>query len=78
MSNASAAQNDLGSFNNASNIEDMKSAMLKDWNVLHYTAGAHQLYLNFKLADQNELANWMIEKRPQAGYNSITLLRQTY
>ncbi|GEC82667.1 immunoglobulin-like domain-containing protein [Lysinibacillus sphaericus] len=78
MSNASAAQNDLGSFNNASNIEDMKSAMLSDWNVLHYTSGAHQLYLNFKLADQNELANWMIEKRPQAGYNSITLLRQTY
>lgn len=78
LSDASAAKYDYGLFNNANNIDDMKSAMISEWSVLHYSASAHEMFLNFKVADQNELANWMIENRPQGGYNSTSIVRQTY
>lgn len=78
LSDASAAKYDFALFNNANNIDDMKSAMISEWNVLHYSASAHEMFLNFKVADQNELAHWMIENRPQGGYNSTSIVRQTY
>ncbi|MFJ7669435.1 S-layer homology domain-containing protein [Lysinibacillus sp. NPDC097195] len=78
LSDASAAKYDFALFNNANNTDDMKTAMISEWNVLHYSASAHEMFLNFKAADQNELAHWMIENRPQGGYTSTTIVRQTY
>ena len=72
-----ATKSDLTSFNTATNTEEMKLAMTTDWSVLHYTAKANELFQSFKLADQNYLANKLIDERPQSGYTSTTL-RQTY
>ncbi|WP_281217401.1 S-layer homology domain-containing protein [Lysinibacillus capsici] len=73
-----AAKSDLTSFNTATNTEEMKLAMTTDWSVLHYTAKANELFQSFKLADQNYLANKLIDERPQSGYTSTSTLRQTY
>ncbi|WP_370568733.1 S-layer homology domain-containing protein [Lysinibacillus sp. HST-98] len=73
-----AAKSSLTSFNTATNTEEMKLAMTTDWSVLHYTAKANELFQSFKLADQNYLANKLIDERPQSGYTSTSTLRQTY
>ena len=73
-----AAKSSLTSFNTAINTEEMKLAMTTDWSVLHYTAKANELFQSFKLADQNYLANKLIDERPQSGYTSTSTLRQTY
>ncbi|MGR6906721.1 S-layer homology domain-containing protein [Lysinibacillus sp. BSL11] len=73
-----AAKSGLTSFNTATNTEEMKLAMTTDWSVLHYTAKANELFQSFKLADQNYLANKLIDERPQSGYTSTSTLRQTY
>ncbi|MEK5429419.1 immunoglobulin-like domain-containing protein [Lysinibacillus sp. FSL R7-0073] len=73
-----AAKSDYYSFNAATNNEEMKLAMTTDWHVLHYSAKGNELYQNFKLADQNYLANKLLVERPQTGYQSTSTLRQVY
>ncbi|MFJ7665149.1 S-layer homology domain-containing protein [Lysinibacillus sp. NPDC097162] len=73
-----AAKSDFYSFNTATNKEEMKLAMTTDWSVVHYTAQGNDLFQNFKVADQNYLANKLLIERPQTGYTSTSTLRQVY
>ncbi|MFJ7921817.1 S-layer homology domain-containing protein [Lysinibacillus fusiformis] len=73
-----AAKSDDYSFNAATNSEEMKLAMTTDWQALHYSAKGNELFQNFKLADQNYLANKLLVERPQTGYQSTNILRQVY
>ncbi|WP_375105762.1 S-layer homology domain-containing protein [Lysinibacillus fusiformis] len=73
-----AAKSNYYSFNAATNNEEMKLAMTTDWHVLHYSAKGNELFQNFKLADQNYLANKLLVERPQTGYQSTSTLRQVY
>lgn len=80
LSSVSAATDNssLNSFNTANNMDEMKTAMITDWNVLHYSVSANQLFQSFKTTDQNYLADWLLTNRSQGGYTSTSLLRQTY
>ncbi len=73
-----SAKSDFYSFNTATNKEEMKLAMTTDWSVVHYSAQGNELFQNFKIADQNYLANKLLIERPQTGYTSTSALRQVY